>query len=232
MGITLFVLLFSIGMMVLLATLLKIEKIQAPIFAAGVALLVVFDFSLLSLDKIYFLHQEQDQTFLDNQQAYDERISAQLELYKNLTNIQLGIALQALSQNTKQQTEEDIQQKLVWRDQLLLQMNTLGFEESNMLDVNEKINSSVLKYLMESLNKQVRQTLGHRIYSEFVRTRPRSEWTDELFVKELTLYLNKQQLMDKKTEYNLKRLNEFKTSGVLIPQDIQPKSQDSAAKGN
>ncbi|MFT7110094.1 MAG: hypothetical protein ACI843_001762 [Psychrobacter glaciei] len=232
MGITLFVLLFSIGMMVLLATLLKIEKIQAPIFAAGVALLVVFDFSLLSLDKIYFLHQEQDQTFLDNQQAYDERISAQLELYKNLTNIQLGIALQALSQNTKQQTEEDIQQKLVWRDQLLLQMNTLGFEESNMLDVNEKINSSVLKYLMESLNKQVRQTLGHRIYSEFVRTRPRSEWTDELFVKELSLYLNKQQLMDKKTEYNLKRLNEFKTSGVLIPQDIQPKSQDSAAKGN
>jgi hypothetical protein len=193
---------------------------------------VVFDFSLLSLDKIYFLHQEQDQTFLDNQQAYDERISAQLELYKNLTNIQLGIALQALSQNTRQQTEEDIRQKLVWRDQLLLQMNTLGFEESNMLEVNEKINSSIFKYLMESLNKQVRQTLGHRIYSEFVRTRSRSEWTDELFVKELSLYLNKQKLMDKKIEYNLKRLNEFKTSGVLIAEDIPPKLKDSAAKGN
>jgi hypothetical protein len=232
MGITLFVLLFTIGMMVLLATLLKIEKIQPPIFAAGVALVVVFDFSLLSLDKIYFLHQEQDQTFLDNQQAYDERISAQLELYKNLTNIQLGIALQALSQNTRQQTEEDIRQKLVWRDQLLLQMNTLGFEESNMLEVNEKINSSIFKYLMESLNKQVRQTLGHRIYSEFVRTRSRSEWTDELFVKELSLYLNKQKLMDKKIEYNLKRLNEFKTSGVLIAEDIPPKLKDSAAKGN
>lgn len=230
MGITLFVLLFSIGMMVLLATLLKIEKIQAPIFVAGVALLVVFDFSLLSLDKIYFLHQEQDQTFLDNQQAYDERISAQLELYKNLTDIQLGIALQALSRNTKQETEEDIQQKLAWRDQLLLQMNTLGFEENKLLEVNEKINSSVSKYLMESLNKQVRQTLGHRMYSEFVRTRPRSEWTDELFVRELSLYLNKQRLMDKKIEYNLKRLNEFKTKGVLIPLDVQPKSQGSAAK--
>jgi hypothetical protein len=111
-------------------------------------------------------------------------------------------------------------------------MNTLGFEENKLLEVNEKINSSVSKYLMESLNKQVRQTLGHRMYSEFVRTRPRSEWTDELFVRELSLYLNKQRLMDKKIEYNLKRLNEFKTKGVLIPLDVQPKSQGSAAKKN
>jgi hypothetical protein len=219
MGITLFVLLFSIGMMMLLAVLLKIEKIKGPIFAACIALLVIFDFSLLSLDKIYFLHQEQDQTFIDNQEAYDKRISTKLELYKNLTDIQLSIALQALSQNTKHESEESIQQKLVWRDELLLQMNTLGFEKNKMLQVNEKINKSVSKFLLENLNQQVRQTLGHRIYSEFVRSRPRSEWTDELFVKDLTAYLTKQKLMDEKIKYSLSRIIEFKTSGKLIKVD-------------
>jgi hypothetical protein len=232
MGITIFVLLFSIGMMVLLAVLLKIEKIQGPIFAGCIALLVIFDFSLLSLDKIYFLHQEQDQNFLDNQKAYDKQIVIQLELYKNLTDIQLGIALQTLSQNTKQETEESIQQKLTWRDQLLLQMNTLNFEQSKMLEVNDKINNSVLKFLMERLNIQARQTLGHRTYSEFVRSRPRSEWTDELFVKELSFYLNKQKLMDKKTEYSLKRLTEFKTSGILISENMKPVLKSKAVKEN
>ncbi|MFT6154982.1 MAG: hypothetical protein ACJA1X_002345, partial [Bermanella sp.] len=56
-------------------------------------------------------------------------------------------------------------------------------------------------------------------YSEFVRSRPRSEWTDELFVKDLTAYLTKQKLMDEKIKYSLSRIIEFKTSGKLIKVD-------------
>jgi hypothetical protein len=216
MGITIFVLLFSIGTMALLAVLLKTEKIEPRIFAASMALLVIFDFSLLSLDKIYFLHQAQDNIYLEKQQAYDKSMADQLVLYKQLTSIQLQATLQVLAQNSKQTNEKDIAQKVIWRDQLLLQMNALNFDEDKVRDVSQTINNSVTTYLMERLNKEARQSLGHRIYSDFVRTRPRHEWTDNLFISELTTYLNKQNLMNESIELVLARLNEFKSSGVLL----------------
>jgi hypothetical protein len=230
MGITIFVLLFSIGMMALLGVLLKIEKLPPALFAASIALLVVFDFSLLSLDKIYFLHQEQDNIFLEKQKDHDQRISNQVALYQQLTEIQLNITLQALSQNTKQETEQSIQQKLSWRDELLIQMNGLEYDQEKMLDVNKKINKSVSRFLMERLNQDVRQALGHRIYSEFVRSRARSEWTDELFVSELSSYLNKQKLMDETIEFSLKRIKEFNLSGVLMSENNTPIEEKPAAK--
>ncbi len=216
MGITLFVLLFSVGLVALLAVLLKTEKIQTPIFAAGIALLVVFDFALLSLDKIYFLHQEQDQLYLDKQRDYDENIQKQLALYQQLTDIQLQATLQALALNNKQQTEDGVVQKVKWRNQLLEQMTALSFSDEKITHVSQQINASVTAFLMESLNKEVRQSLGHRIYSEFVRSRPRHEWTDELFVGELEAYLNKQNLMNESIKWAFTRLKEFKVSGVLI----------------
>lgn len=216
MGITIFILLFSIGTMALLAVLLKAEKIQQSVFAAGIALLVVFDFSLLSLDKIYFLHQEQDELYLERQKANDENMAKHLVLYKQLTNIQLDTTLQILAQNTKQSNEQDIAQKVKWRDELLAQMTLLEFEEARLVDVSEKINGAVVKFLMEQLNQEVRQTLGHRIYSEFVRSRPRQEWTDDLFVSELELYLNDQNIMKPAVKIALTRLKEFKSSGVLM----------------
>jgi hypothetical protein len=230
MGITIFVLLFSIGMMALLAVLLKIEKLPPSLFAAIIGFLVVFDFALLSLDKIYFLHQAQDDLFLEKQKAYDNRISNQVALYHNLTDIQLNITLQALSQNSKQETEGSIQQKLNWRDELLIQMDAVGFDDEKILQVNKKINESVTSYLMERLNQAARQALGHRIYSEFVRSRPRSEWTDELFASELSAYLNKQNLMDGTIGFSLKRLKEFKVSGVLLGVKKEPIEEKSTAK--
>ena len=221
MGITIFILLFSIGIMALLAVLVKTERIQQHIFAAGIALLVVFDFSLLSLDKIYFLHQAQDDIYLEKQQAYDEGIAKQLTLYQQLTSIQLESTLQILAQNPKQTSEKDILKKIKWRDELLLQMDALSFDEEQMLNVSKTINSSVSAFLMEQLNQEVRQSLGHRIYSEFVRSRPRHEWTDDLFVSDLTAYINKQDLMNDSINLALTRLKEFKVSGVLIS-NIKP----------
>jgi hypothetical protein len=216
MGITIFILLFSIGTMALLAVLLKTERIQPHIFAAGMALLVVFDFSLLSLDKIYFLHQAQDDIFLEKQRGYDEGIAKQLALYQQLTSIQLEATLQILAQNPKQTNEDDILKKIEWRDQLLLQMNALSFDEVKIKKVFETINGSVTAFLMEQLNQAARQSLGHRIYSEFVRSRPRHEWTDELFVSDLTIYLNAQSLMNDSIELALTRIKKFKDSGVLV----------------
>lgn len=220
MGITLFVLLFSGGLVALLAVLLKTEKVQPPIFAAGIALLVVFDFALLSLDKIYFLHQAQDQIYLEKQHEYDQNIQRQLALYQQLTDIQLDATLQALALNNKQQTEDGVVQKVEWRNQLLEQMTALSFSEEKVTKVRKQINASVIAFLMENLNKEVRQSLGHRIYSEFVRSRPRNEWTDELFVNELEVYLNKQNLMSDSIQWAFTRLKEFKVSGVLISAEV------------
>lgn len=203
-------------------------------FMAAVALLVVFDFALLSLDKIYFLHQDQDDIFLENQRAYDQRISQQLSLYQQLTAIQLDITLQLLSQNSKSETEQGIVKKLIWRDQLVGQMKVLEFDEEKILKVNTDINKGVQAFLMEKLNQEVRQTLGHRIYSEFVRSKPRHEWTDDIFVEELTGYLTKQKLMKDNLKFALARIKEFKNTGVLIehPSKSIPVKQITESKIN
>ena len=69
---------------------------------------------------------------------------------------------------------------------------------------------------MEQLNKQLIQGLGHRIYGEFVRSRPREQWTDELFVKELVSYLEKQKLKKPEIDFAIKRIQHFDQSKALL----------------
>jgi hypothetical protein len=71
---------------------------------------------------------------------------------------------------------------------------------------------------MEQLNKQLIQGLGHRIYSDFVRSRSRDEWTDQLFVKELVVFLKKQKLVKPEIQFAIKRIKHFDETGELLTQ--------------
>jgi hypothetical protein len=214
MAITIFVLLFSLGILALLTVLLHINKIPPLIFAAMIALLTVFDYALLSLDKIYYLHRDQDQ-------AHQSQIEKQIAVISQLTQVQLDMTLQLLSQNSTQENETSIQQKIQWRNLLLAQLNAASFDDVQIHKVETSINQSIHVYLMEQLNKQLIQGLGHRIYSDFVRTRPREQWTDELFVKELITYLTKQKLMKPDIDFAIKRIQHFEEKKELL---IKPNS--------
>jgi hypothetical protein len=209
MAITIFVLLFSVGILALLTVLLHINKIPPLIFAAMIALLTVFDYALLSLDKIYYLHRDQDQTLQTN-------IDKQLAVIGQLTQVQLDMTLQLLSQNSSQENEDSIQQKIQWRDALLAQLHAANFDIVQVEKVERSINQSIHVYLMEQLNKQLIQGLGHRIYGEFVRSRPREQWTDELFIKELVTYLAKQKLKKPGIDFAIKRIQHFDESSALL----------------
>lgn len=209
MAITIFVLLFSLGILALLTVLLHINKIPPLIFAAMIALLTVFDYALLSLDKIYYLHRDQDQ-------AHQSQIEKQIAVISQLTQVQLDMTLQLLSQNSTQENETSIQQKIQWRNLLLAQLNAASFDDVQIHKVEASINQSIHVYLMEQLNKQLIQGLGHRIYSDFVRTRPREQWTDELFVKELITYLTKQKLMKPDIDFAIKRIQHFEEKKELL----------------
>ena len=209
MAITIFVLLFSLGILALLTVLLHINKIPPLIFAAMIALLTVFDYALLSLDKIYYLHRDQDQ-------AHQSQIEKQIAVISQLTQVQLDMTLQLLSQNSTQENETSIQQKIQWRNLLLAQLNAASFDDVQIHKVETSINQSIHVYLMEQLNKQLIQGLGHRIYSDFVRTRPREQWTDELFVKELITYLTKQKLMKPDIDFAIKRIQHFEEKKELL----------------
>ncbi len=215
MQMTLFILLFSTGFMALLAALLHFRRISPLVFSALLSLLVVFDFSLLSLDKIYFLHQEQDELFTGKLVAYDKSIKEQADAYEQLTKIQLQMTLQLLAQSSSQDNEKSIQQKITWRDQIILQLRSIGFDLQVITDVNSQVNAVVHKYLMEQLNQQLRQDIGHRSYSEFVRSRPRNEWTDTLFIEELTIFLKKENLMNDSLSRAMLRINEFDQRGTI-----------------
>lgn len=216
MKMTLFILLFSTGFMALLAALLHFKKISSLVFAALLSLLVIFDFSLLSLDKIYFLHQEQDELFTGKLVAYDKSISDQADTFEHITKIQLEMTLQLLAQNSAQDNEQTIQQKLKWRDQIALQLQAINFDSQASQNVSSQVNAMVHQYLMEQLNQQLRQSIGHRSYSEFVRSRPRSEWTDDLFIDEITVFLKKENLMDEALSYAILRIKEFDQSETLM----------------
>ena len=209
MAITIFVLLFSLGILALLTVLLHINKIPPLIFAAMIALLTVFDYALLSLDKIYYLHRDQDQ-------AHQSQIEKQIAVISQLTQVQLDMTLQLLSQNSTQENETSIQQKIQWRNLLLAQLNAASFDDVQIHKVETSINQSIHVYLMEQLNKQLIQGLGHRIYSDFVRTRPREQWTDELFVKELITYLTKQKMMKPDIDFAIKRIQHFEEKKELL----------------
>ena len=216
MKMTLFILLFSTGFMALLAALLHFRKISPLVFSALLSLLVIFDFSLLSLDKIYFLHQEQDELFTGKLVAYDKNIGEQASTYEQITKIQLEMTLQLLAQNSAQDNEKTIQQKLKWRDQIILQLQAIEFDSQATQDIEKQVNAMVHQFLMEQLNQQLRQNIGHRSYSEFVRSRPRKEWTDELFIEEITVFLKKENLMDDVLSHAILRIKEFDQSGTLI----------------
>lgn len=216
---TVFILLFSVGVIALLSVLLHIKKIPPLVFSALMALLVVFDFAMLSLDKIYFLHQSQDEFYLEQLRAYDQSIGEQQAAFKRIVDIQLDVTLQALSKNSKQENEESIRSKIAWRDDLVKDLSAIGFSEERINDIRDKVNGAVHRYLMEQLNSQLISTLGHRIYSEFVRSKPRDEWTDELFVSELTIFLNKQKIMKPNLAFAITRIKEFRVSGILMAID-------------
>ena len=209
MAITIFVLLFSIGILALLTVLLHINKIPPLVFAAMITLLTVFDYALLSLDKIYYLHRDQDQ-------AHQNQIDKQIAVISQLTHVQLDMTLQLLSQNSTQENEASILKKEQWRNLLLAQLNAANFDDVQIEKVEASINQSIHVYLMEQLNKQLIQGLGHRIYSDFVRTRPREQWTDELFVKELIQYLTKQKLMKPEINFAIKRIQHFDAKKELL----------------
>ena len=213
---TIFLLLFSVGFVALLAVLLHIKKIPPLIFSALMALLVVFDFALLSLDKIYFLHKSQDDFYIEQLRAYDRSIGEQQAVFKKLLGIQLDATVELLAQSSQQENEKTIEARLNWRDELVNSLAAIGYSEADVKSVRDKINLTVHKYLMEQLNSQLISTLGHRIYSEFVRSKPRDEWTDELFVSELEVFLNKQNIMKPNLKHAISRIKEFNHSGILI----------------
>jgi|GEM_PF-2210300 len=217
MSMTIFILLFSVGFLALITLLLQQKKIRESIFTALVALLVVFDFSLLSLDKIYLLHQEQDSQYEQTLLDYDKQIAQQAAMYQRLTQIQLDMTLQILAQSNPQENEASIRQKLKWRDDIQQQLTSINFDAAAIEQVKVKIDQLAHQYLMENLNQQLRQSIGHRNYSEFVRSRPRDQWTDDLFVKEVEAFLNKEKLMVPKVKSALSRVREFAQSGDLIP---------------
>ncbi len=216
MYMTIFILLFSLGFLALLAVLLQQKKIREVIFGTLVALLVVFDFALLSLDKIYLLHQEQDAQYEQKLLDYDAQIGQQLAMYKRLTQIQLDMTLQILAQSNPQESETSIRQKIKWRDDMQQQLTQMNFDATAIEQVKLKIDQLAHQFLMEKLNQQLRQSMGHRNYSEFVRTRPRDQWTDELFVKEVEAFLNKEKLMVPKIQFALSRVRVFDESGTLM----------------
>ncbi len=216
MSMTIFILLFSVGFLALLGVLLQQKKIRDVVFATLVALLVVFDFALLSLDKIYLLHQEQDSQYEQTLLDYDNQIAQQVAMYQQLTQIQLDMTLQMLAQSNPLENEASIQQKLKWRDDIQQQLTGINFDATAIEQVKIKIDQLAHQYLMENLNQQLRQSIGHRNYSEFVRSRPRSQWTDELFVKEVEAFLNKGKLMEPDIKFALTRVREFDQSGVLM----------------
>ena len=218
MAITLFVFLFSLAFVTLIGVMFHLKKISSLVFGSLLALLVVFDFALLSLDKIYFLHQEQDHLFTEKLRIYDERIAHQVALQESLTKLQLDISLQVISQNTSQESEASIQQKIIWREQLVKIFTQLDFEAELIDAAKAKINRAVHAYLMEKLNQQLIQGLGHRTYSEFIRSRPRSEWTDELLVSDMQGFLVKHKLQKPDIEFAIKRIQEFSKTGLLLRQ--------------
>lgn len=227
---TVFILLFSVGYIALISSLLHVKKIPPLVFGALMALLVIFDFSLLSLDKVYALHKEQDDFYVEQLRAYDQSISQQQATFKKLTEIQLGITLKALSLNSKQENETSIQDKIKWRDLLASDLAVIGYEESKVQEIQSQINQSVHKYLMEQLNNQMISTLGHRIYSEFVRSKPRDQWTDELFVYELEIFLTKQKIMKPNLKFAITRVKEFKSSGLLLSSDQKNTKEELSAE--
>ena len=78
MNLTLFLLLISIGFISLFTVLLTLKRIRNLVYFSLTALLVLFDFAVLSLDKIYFLHKEQDDKFVEaiaeKERAMDEKL--------------------------------------------------------------------------------------------------------------------------------------------------------------
>lgn len=209
MAITIFVLLFSIGLLSVLTVLLHTKKIPPVVFAALIALLTVFDYALLSLDKIYYLHEAQDQ-------AIKAQVQQQKEVIGQLTSVQLDITLQLLSQVTAQDNEQSIQQKIQWRDRLLAQLRLAKFNQVKIDNVEQQVNQSVHVYLMEQLNKQMVQSLGHRIYRDFVRIHSSKNWTDDLFIQDLKAYLKKEELDKPEVTQAMHRVTEFDKTGDLL----------------
>ena len=216
MNLTLFLLLISIGFISLFTVLLTLKRIRNLVYFSLTALLVLFDFAVLSLDKIYFLHKEQDDKFVEAIAEKERAMDEKLGLFKELTDVQLDLVLASITQSSASESEAAIRQKIKWRDQLVSQLTILEYEDTRIEFVQSQINHAVHRYLMEQLNQSVIEHLGHRTYGEFVRTRPRHEWTDPLFISELEAFLEKDALMNDSIKQRLHVLKVFDQSGVLL----------------
>ncbi len=217
MSLTLYLLLINAGLIALFTTLLFKKRMRNVVFFSLTALLITFDFAVISLDKIYLLHKAEDDRFLEKIAHYEAGIAQQLALYRRLTSVQIEATLTTISQPSASETEQTIQQKIQWRDEMLDHLNVLGFDQSIKNSVQTRVNEVVHRFLMESLNKLALEVLGHRQYAKFVNSRPREEWSDGLFVTELEVFTKQAGVMTAPLERMLNRIRTFDQSGTLLP---------------
>lgn len=215
MSINLFLIIFNLSLLAVFTSLLLLKRLRSLIYFALISLLVVFDFAALSYSQIYLLHKSEEDAYLARMKQQEAEIEQRMGLYKSLSEIQLQLTLAAISE-AKNDTEQSVQQKINWRDQIISRMQQVGFADHQIKQVRDDINASVHRYLMETLSNATLERIGHRNFSEFVRRKPRDEWTDASFVAELDVYLKQNNLSDEVLTFQLKRLRVFDESGALI----------------
>lgn len=215
MSINLFLIIFNLSLLAVFTSLLLLKRLRSLIYFALISLLVVFDFAALSYSQIYLLHKTAEDAYLSKIKQQEADFEQRMSLYKSLSEIQLQLTLAAISE-AKNDTEQSVQQKINWRDQIISRMQQIGFADNQIKQVRDDINASVHRYLMETLSNVALEHIGHRNFSEFVRRKPRDEWTDASFVAELDVYLKQNNLSDEVLTFQLKRLRIFDESGALI----------------
>jgi hypothetical protein len=215
MSINLFLIIFNLSLLAVFTSLLLLKRLRNLIYFALISLLVVFDFAALSYSQIYLLHKADEDAYVAKLKQVDGDIEQRMGFYKSLSEIQLQLTLAAIAE-AKNDTEQSVQQKINWRDQIIVRMQQVGFSDQQIKQVREDINASVHRYLMETLSNVTLEHIGHRNFSEFVRRKPRDEWTDASFVAELDVYLKQNNLSEEVLSFQLKRLRVFDESGVLI----------------
>lgn len=215
MSIHLLLLILNLSLVAVFTTLLVLKRLRSVVYFALVALLVVFDFAALGYSQIYLLHKTEEDAYLKQLNDMQQTIDQRMTFYKSLSEIQLQLTLAAMAKS-QDDNEQSVRQKIVWRDQITSRMQQTGFSDSLIQQVNNDINGSVHRYLMENLSNTTLEHIGHRSFSEFVRRKPRDEWTDSSFIAELDVYLKDNHLSDETLAFQLKRLRVFDENGVLI----------------
>lgn len=215
MSINLFLIIFNLSLLAVFTSLLVLKRLRSLIYFALVGLLLVFDFAALSYSQIYLLHKTEEDAYLNKIKMENSIIDERMTFYKSLSEIQLQLTLAAIAES-KNDSEQSVRQKIIWRDQITSRMQQIGFSAAQIQQVNTDINGSVHRYLMETLSNVTLEHIGHRNFSEFVRRKPRDEWTDSSFISELEQFLKDNHLNEAVLSFQIKRLRVFDENGVLI----------------